>query len=246
MGIIDVIGNAFKDYANREKIYRSWDEASRAAKTNYSDSLLTDFRVARSREYLGKEEEVFVPSPALSEVMDSAGGRFVDFGGAVGEMCSVLQRKHPNWSFTVVETKAMARAATPLRPSIEFTDEIPDEMTVFHSSGTLQCIKDSEDVWESALKRTERYACLARNAFARNVQYRVQHSKLFDNGGGPVPHGFDNIDVFYPHRTISEKRIVDIAAANGFDLIRRIENQNSGVVSTAKGMYGADLLFQRR
>lgn len=246
MGIVHVIRNAINDYANREKIYRTWEAASVAAKGDYSDSLLTDFRIARSRGVLGAEEGIFIPSPVLAKALQGEPGHFVDFGGAAGEMCAVIKNANPGWSFTVVETKAMAKAAAPVRPSIAFLDALPDEITVFHTSGTLQCLKDSELIWGNALKRTTRFACLVRNAFANKVEYRVQKSMLFENGGGPVPHGFDNIEVRYPHRTLSEKKMIEIAKKNGFELALRIENQNSGVVSTAKGMYGADLLFKRR
>ncbi|TAV04260.1 class I SAM-dependent methyltransferase [Rhizobium ruizarguesonis] len=244
MGVIDVIGNALSDYANREKTYWSWDDACRAAKSDYSDALLTDFRIARSKGILGEEEGIFIPSPVISEAMEGEAAHFVDFGGAVGEMCSVIQKRFPSWSFTVVETTAMARAAASVRPSVSFADKLPDEITVLHTSGTLQYLKDAEGVWDGALQRTRRYACLVRNAFESKIQYRVQRSRLFDNGGGPIPPGFHDMEIRYPQRTLSERKMVRIAEKNGFELVRRI-NQNSGVVSSVKGMYGADLLFKR-
>lgn len=237
---------AVSEWRKREKLYWSWARASAAAKGDYSAGDLTAFRVERSRQIIGREEEFVNPSPELLSMMRSASGLFVDFGGSAGEVCAVLQRKFPAWSFTVVETGAMASAARALRPSISFLDEMPDQFDCFYSSGTLQYLDNPEDVWRQALSRTARFAYLARNAFSRRKRFTVQTSRLFDNGAGPVPEGFDDMPISYPHQTLSEAKLINIADKAGFDLALRVAGRNGGVTGTSGKVYGADLLFRRR
>lgn len=70
-----------------------------------------------------------------------------------------------------------------------------------------------------ALGRTGRYAYLARNCFSNRKAFSVQSSRLFDNGAGPIPEGFEDVNIRYPHQTISEASLTAIAGRMGFDLI---------------------------
>ncbi|MCA2407473.1 hypothetical protein GYN07_04775 [Rhizobium leguminosarum bv. viciae 248] len=237
---------AAKEWHSRERRYWSWGHVSRAAGADYAEHDLTAFRVARSRQIVGNEESYAKPPEELLPAMDIPTGSFVDFGGSAGEMCAVLQRRFPSWVFTVVETKAMADASRSLRPSISYSDQLPDAFDVFYSSGTLQYLADPERLWRGALGRTARYAYLARNCFSHRKTFSVQSSRLFDNGAGPIPEGFDNVEIRYPHRSISESSLKAIAERMGFDLVARFDGRNSGVPSKSTDAYGADLLFKRR
>lgn len=237
---------AVSHWRNREKTYWSWARASAAADGDYSGGDLTAFRVERSRQILGREELFVEPSSELLSAMNFATGRFVDFGGSAGELCTVLQRRFPTWSFAVVETTAMASASQNLRPSISFLDEMPEEFDVFYSSGTLQYLGNPEELWRKALSRTTRHAYLARNAFSRRKRFTVQTSRLFDNGAGPVPDGVEDMPIFYPHQTISQSAVIKIADKAGFDLVAHVNDRNGGVIGTSGKVYGADLLFKRR
>lgn len=229
----------------RERRHKSWERAAAAAPA-YADGDLTAFRIARSRQILGQEQSYVQPPDELLSVMDSISGRFVDFGGATGEMCSVLQRRIPLWSFTVVETKAIAEAARGLRPAISYVDQMPEEFDVFYSSGTLQYLDEPEQLWRDALSRTAKHAYLARNSFSDRKIFSVQYSRLFDNGAGPIPPGYRNVRTRYPRQTLSEATITGIAAEMGFELVSRVADRNTGVTGTSGKVYGADLLFRRR
>ncbi|MBX4902486.1 hypothetical protein HJA83_14300 [Rhizobium bangladeshense] len=237
--------SAINRWRRRERSYESWSKAAAAA-PEYGDKDLTAFRIERSRLIVGQEESYAQPPADLLPAMDVPSGRFVDFGGSAGEMCAVLQKQFPAWSFTVVETKSMADAAKVLRPAISYSDQLPAEFDVFYSSGTLQYLADPEQLWREALSRTTHCAYLARNAFSSKKRFTIQSSRLFDNGAGPLPEGFDNIEIRYPHRTISEASLTEIADQMGFDLAARFEGRNSGLIGTRTDLYGADLLFKRR
>lgn len=242
----ETVLGAARDWRAREKRYWSWGSATRAAGAEYAEGDLTAFRVARSRQIVGNEESFAKPSDELLLAFDAPCGRFVDFGGSAGEMCAVLQRRFVAWSFAVVETKAMADAAQSIRPSISYSDQLPTAFDVFYSSGTLQYLADPYPLWRDALARTERYAFLARNAFSEQKTFSVQSSRLFDNGAGPIPEGFSDTVIRYPHRTVSERRLIKTAREAGFELVKRVADQNGGLIKGARNMYGADLLFKRR
>jgi putative methyltransferase (TIGR04325 family) len=241
-----IVKNAVRDLAlwrARRKKHSSWGAACQAAKATYEADYVTAFRIERSRGILGKEEEYLRPSQELMSI--ERNGVFVDFGGSAGELLAVLQRRSTAASFVVVETPVMVKAAAALRPLITFSCELPDHIDVFHSSGTFQYLEDPYALWEQALRKTTGYAFLARNTFSEDEQFRVQHSMLFSNGAGPIPQGFKDGVVRYPHRTVSERRIIEAAAEAGFGLVKRISDRNAGQVQGAKDMYGADLLFKR-
>ncbi|MBY5783754.1 hypothetical protein HFN62_08350 [Rhizobium leguminosarum] len=241
--------NFIRDFAENRatrKRYRSWLRASKAAKSDYQAEVLTRFRAKRSQAIVGHEEDYVRPVAELIEIMSDGSGAFVDFGGSAGESCSVLHRKFPAMSFVVIETPAMVKAAAKLRPLIAFSSELPDRIDIFYSSGTFQYLEDPYALWKHGLSKTTGYAFLARNTFSETEQFRVQHSMLFNNGAGPIPEGFKDVVVRYPHRTISERRLIDIASGAGFELVNRIADRDGGLIQGAKGMYGADLLFKRR
>lgn len=244
-----IIRNLINDLARknqRRKKYRSWAAAVRASKTDYEHERLTKFRIERSRGILGAEERYVNPPSEVTELLGRLnGGAFVDFGGSAGEMCCVLKVCFPEWNFTVVETPAIAEAASLLRPEISFSESLPDDITFFYSSGTLQYLEDPYKLWGDALRKTTGFAFLARNTFSNKPHYRVQYSMLFSNGAGPVPHGFDDVVTKYPHQAISEEKLMRTAKENGFELVERFPNRNSGLVQGAADLYGADLLFRR-
>ena len=92
--------------------------------------------------------------------------------------------------------------------------------------------------------RRRRAVVLARNSFCRNEIFRIQRSRLFDNGRGPVPEGFTDRVITYPHRTISEDAIRSVAEKHGFRCLER-EEATSGMLRYNDEVYGVDLVFTR-
>jgi len=84
-----------------------------------------------------------------------------------------------------------------------------------------------------------------RNAFAESETIRVQTSHPYENGSGAVPAGFANGVVLYPHRTMIEREIVDIARDSGFELGARLYEPLTSWPGT-DDVHGAQLVFLRR
>jgi hypothetical protein len=87
-------------------------------------------------------------------------------------------------------------------------------------------------------------AILARNSFCDIELFRVQKSKLFKNGSGEIPDGYKNERISYPHRTVKEAVVHEIAEKHGLRCIARIEDI-SGVLPYREMVYGQQLVFLR-
>jgi hypothetical protein len=77
--------------------------------------------------------------------------------------------------------------------------------------------------------------------FSEVERHIVQRSKLFANGVGPIPDGWQDREIAYPHRTLKESDFLAVAEGHGFSCISRLE-ENSGALS---GCYGRQLVFWR-
>ena len=70
----------------------------------------------------------------------------------------------------------------------------------------------------------------------------MQESWLFDNGGGLVPPGYENVKIRYPNRTIIESSVQAIAASRGFRMMARFAD-TTGVHPWQDRVYGGQLVF---
>jgi hypothetical protein len=91
---------------------------------------------------------------------------------------------------------------------------------------------------------TKNAVILARNSFSEKRIIRVHVSDLFSNGNGPIPPGYRNARIAYPHQTLNEADVVSLAKAMGFKLVSRVKH-DSGVYPYLGKVYGFDLTFAR-
>ena len=88
--------------------------------------------------------------------------------------------------------------------SVGFSETVPAACDIFFTSGTLQYLEDPFSILNQGFASAGFAAILARNSFSDIELFRVQRSKLFDNGSGDIPDGYKNVSLSYPHRTIKE------------------------------------------
>jgi hypothetical protein len=88
-----------------------------------------------------------------------------------------------------------------------------------------------------------RAVVLVRNCFSQHERFSVQRSRLFDNGAGPVPAGWRDAEIIYPHRTVVEAEVIQVAEAAGFSLRSRLEEHSGAILPNS---YGCQLVFWRR
>ena len=162
-----------------------------------------------------------------------------DFGGATGELGVALGQIRPNITYTVVENPTLVSLTAPRDP-VRFTSALPGTCDIFYSSGTLQYLPDPYNVFETGAKSAKLALALSRNCFCDRDIFTVQTSPLYDNGGGPLPDLPDSL-ISWPHRTISEAKILAIAASHGFRLVSRLSGAN-GVPYGYEG-YDVNLVF---
>jgi putative methyltransferase (TIGR04325 family) len=223
-----------------EPTYASWDEAV-ANSAKYSDADLTLFKIKRGEDRI-VDGSLLAESP-LKYITIEDGCTITDFGGSIGDVGLEVLAVYPQVNYVVVENETMVEMMRG-RNAVQFTTSIPDECDIFYTSGTLQYVSDPMGAFEAGVKSARRAVVLARNSFCKNEIFRVQKSPLFDNGRGPLPNGFTNRVISYPHRTINEDAVRAIAEKHGFKC-QEGQEASSGVLRHNDEVYGVDLVFTR-
>lgn len=218
----------------------SWEEACRSSNT-YDTAQLNAFREARSA---GRQVDGSLLAASvlglLGLMIEDFTPSVTDFGGATGDLGADFLQAFPKATYTVVETETMANLMHD-KSAVQFATTVPVSCDIFYSSGTLQYLDDPLSVLAAGLESARRFVALVRNSFSEREIFQVQVSKLFDNGVGPIPTGFSNRNISYPHRTLKESAVVALAASKGFRCISRLE-ETSGALGES---YGRQLVFER-
>jgi putative methyltransferase (TIGR04325 family) len=162
-----------------------------------------------------------------------------DFGGATGDLGADFLAAFPAGSYTVVENPTLVSLMSNQGP-VRFATEIPGRCDIFYSSSCLQYLVDPVGVLADGFASAKLAVVLVRNSFSDAERFYVQRSRLFDNGGGPLPEGFENCWISYPHRTLVEQDVAALAASQGFRCIARLEEPK-----TFPRSYSKQLVFWR-
>ena len=225
----------------------TWRDAIAKSGNDYAMESLNAFRVERAilnRQNRGAPPDNFLTLVALLADRDQLS--ICDFGGATGELGEAILSRLPDVKYTVVENARLALLAKKkLSTAVQFATTIPATCNIFFSSGTLQYIERPLEIWREALASAQFACILTRNSFSEQPIIRVQRSNLFDNGYGAIPAGYRNRKIFYPHQTISEQALTEVAKTYGFSLALRLA-QNDGVLPYRNKVYGAQLVFIKK
>lgn len=232
--------------AARPAVYQSRNAAVAAAGA-YSDSLVNEFRIAREGLNRDTGQDADIRHLPLIWMMKTLGGTaaITDLGGATGEIGRALKKTFPRVQYIVVENPTMAALMGVRDQTIQFCTSLPESCDIFFTSSTLQYLPEPYDMLVKGLRSARFAAVLARNSFSKTPIFRVQQSYLFENGRGAIPAGFQNIRISYPHQTILEDRVLEIADEVGFMLVSRIP-KDDGIFPHRDLVYGAELAFLRK
>ena len=189
-----------------QKTYPSWEAAVKASKGTYDDLLVNEYRL--SLPYQRPDTQGF--KLLLSAACELNPCKILDFGGANGAYCRGIKEELPNCEAVVVENATMVHLAN--IPGVRFTTEL-EPCDIFFTSGTLPYVAAPMAVLAYAFLNAK-VVILCRNSFSDAPIYRVQSSRLCDNGGG----GGDTRIIRYPHQTMRESNIIELAKTHGFDL----------------------------
>jgi putative methyltransferase (TIGR04325 family) len=221
----------------------SW-QAAAAASRGYEDEALSSFKVKRAARR--KSDGSLLTTNLLHVTALVMGKRDVvvtDFGGSTGDLGYDFLTVFPKATYTVVENPTIVRMLHG-NARIRFSEAVPSACDIFFTSGTLQYLQDPIDVMNQGFASAGFAVILARNSFCDVDLFRVQRSKLFENGSGEIPDGYRNLDISYPHRTIKEAAVREIAERHRFRCVVRIEDR-SGVIPYRGMVYGQQLVFLR-
>jgi putative methyltransferase (TIGR04325 family) len=221
--------------------FSSWEEACAHA-GSYDADLVNRFRCARHA--LSTVDPAILQTSILGLVAFSLRGEpltITDFGGATGDLGQAFLSAYPSGRYIVVENPTMVELMRG-KTAVEYTTEIPRQCDVFFTSSTLQYLGNPMKVWEDGLRSAKTAAILTRNSFSETEVFRVQRSNLFNNGMGPIPPGYQDVQITYPHRTIPESAIMALARAMGFRCMSRLEEASGSLADS----YGKQLVFLRQ
>lgn len=144
----------------------------------------------------------------------------VDLGGACGAHYFEIKRLIPariklNWF--IIETEEMVRAAHEIEKANEglyFRSDLKQldiKPHLIHSSSTLQYIGKPYSMIEQLKSMETEYLFFNRMMFnlSETDLITIQQSQMADNGPGPMPAGFQNKLIRYPHTNLSYKRFMN-------------------------------------
>jgi putative methyltransferase (TIGR04325 family) len=231
------------DFLRGGRLFPSWKAAEAAANT-YADQELNVFKVERARERV--VDGSFLPTNVLllaAMSLQKADIGVTDFGGSAGDLGFDFLTAFPDANYAVVENETMVALMKDCA-NIKFTSVIPPECDIFFSSGTLQYLENPLSVLSAGFASARHAVVLTRNSFCDTDLFRVQRSQLFSNGSGPIPAGFKNSTISYPHRTVNENAVHAVANKYGFRFVSRIE-ESDGVLPHLGKVYGRQLVFLR-
>ena len=224
-----------------DRRFSTWREAcARAA--SYNADLVNRFR--SERHELSTVDAGILQGSVLGLVvlaLNREALNITDFGGATGDLGQAFLEAYPSSKYVVVENPTLVEFMRG-KTSVEYATSMPECCDVFYTSSTLQYLDDPMKILEIGLRSARLGAVLTRNSFSESDTFRVQRSNLFDNGMGPIPAGYQNIEITYPHRTIRESMVQNLARELGFRCIARLEEASGSLA----GSYGKQLVFFRR
>jgi putative methyltransferase (TIGR04325 family) len=147
----------------------------------------------------------------LSFIPDRDPMRILDFGGGGGNLEALVSHllPHRNFTWKVVETESLARAAqnTLQKENIEWITEIPKPETlkvkfdIAIASSSIQYTNNPADTLNQIISLKPSYIILNRTPLlgSEKMQQRyIQQSWLSSNGPGEMPKRFVNKLVKYP------------------------------------------------
>lgn len=221
----------------------SW-QAAAGASVGYEDETLSSFKVKRAAQ---RKPDGSLLATNMLHLTALAMGKpdiaVTDFGGSTGDLGQDFLNAFPEAIYTVVENPTIVRMMQGAG-SMRFSETIPAACDIFFTSGTLQYLEDPVGVMNQGFASAGFAAILARNSFCDVELFRVQRSKLFKNGSGEIPDGYRNVSISYPHRTLREAIVQEIAESHGLRCVARIEDR-SGVLPYRGVVYGQQLVFLR-
>jgi putative methyltransferase (TIGR04325 family) len=222
-----------KKYGIRQKLYNSYEEAFLKCKTKggYEEEELIKVILAKTKVFKERLElEPFFNCDHVNAnilmcfgcIVSNTKLNVIDIGGACGAHYFIIKKVYGdkiklNWN--IVETPRMCAYGKPLEnEEMKFYDDLQEatvdlgSIDLIFSSSTIPYLKDPRRFLGDVTSIGADYILLTRLSFTaeNNDIISIQKSRLKDNGIGPLPQGFKDSKVYYPHTNMIEKDFMDI------------------------------------
>jgi putative methyltransferase (TIGR04325 family) len=140
--------------------------------------------------------------------------RILDFGGAFGVHAMIAMSRFPNiaMKWAVVESEAFSAIAAPVEgealrvfSSIEAAHEWLGGIDIVHSASALQYMPNPDCVLARLVGLNAPLMLWQRMMFSNGLRtIVVSTTRLWQNGMGPLPPGFEDREVKYPEVFVTE------------------------------------------
>lgn len=250
-----------------EKVFGSYAEALRECEC-FESSLYLDLIHEKTKNYLQQldaaEFEIFGSPPVsnnlcvLQAAMKDGQLRVADFGGACGihyfqfkkfAKTFDLPLKQLRWH--VIETEGMVQKASHFgNEELHFAtnlEALPTTPDVIFSSSTLQYLPNPFDQLKKFVEMAPELIYLARTCLSHldHNLVTIQTTNLTQNGAGPVPAGFTDRLLSWPHTTISQALLEKLFARN-YRLVARFDDFSSVLPLKRCATFGGGYVYQKR
>jgi putative methyltransferase (TIGR04325 family) len=179
--------------------------------------------------------------------------RVLDFGGAFGTSYHLVRDALPgDYKWAVVETPTFAALGESLKmpglrmfDSLEKASEWLGETDLLYVSSAIQYVRDPIEMVRLLLASRPACAAWLRSSFSEGKQVVVlQSSRLKDNGPGPLPEGFTDVELYYPKTYVSRPDF--LACFDDYRLVIKSSDGTPGLRIGAESVVeGQNYLFVR-
>lgn len=206
----------------------------------YENQLLVDMIVTKNksleRGMIQGLDRLLLSILLTSIISDKKTIAVLDHGGQCGHYKRILPNIGVDCKWAVVETGAMAKAASVFQTEdLRFFNTIDEAILwlgggcdLIWSSGALQYVDSPFDVLNNLINCEAKVITWSRMAFSstNEILVGVQKSRLKDNGPGPLPENFIDTEIEYMRQLIPKDKFLDINLVQ-YDLITEFSDSSS-------------------
>lgn len=178
----------------------------------------------------------------------------VDYGGACGIHYFDVKRFYTNdfkLNWTVVETPQMVRSANKFSLSdgeLNFKhsiEQVYGDIDILYSSCALHYVAKPYEELENLVSKRAKWLLFNRMMFNKADRdiYTVQKSLLSNNGPGPLPNGYTEQVIFYPHTTLSYNKFLKYMEEN-YTLEWLFDETTGAFGINREEIFGKGMLFK--
>jgi putative methyltransferase (TIGR04325 family) len=177
----------------------------------------------------------------------------IDFGGGGGQNYFILKKiidKTIKLNYHIIETESMCKSGKRIEnnelkfySSIEDSIKSLEKIDLVFTSSALQYCNNPEEILTKLCNINSNFIFITRTGFTETNEEItfLQNSKISENGPGPLPKGFENMNVSYEVKLMNYKKAIRIIENKYKIEFELIEDKNVAKKMSYFGILGSKL-----